>query len=487
MVNGKEVVINLKDLFAYVLKRWVYILLGMIICGTIVGGYRAVSFYIDNKDKYGEKNLNEITQSLTDIEENEVENLFNRYLAYKNSISYSESYLGKSVLMKMDPNRFPTFNVQYSICSDYRNLVNFFTDQTLGIAEYEKIADVFGDDTDTTSISELVKISGTYTDKDGISLDVDSQNNMYVGGFNNVYKWMMNVTVYAYDKAQCETIMGIVENAIQAQYDKLSDAGIDATITKVGSNYTENASQWLIDRQREMISETSTLKAEYDKFEKEELSHLSSEEKVYFEFLKNRYEGKHESRHFVKYICIGIVLGGVIVGAFILLSYFLSDRIKNKEDYLYRTRNDDVIGIIYSNTKHKGIIVRLVNRIINSIFYGIGRDYNSTESATIIAKRIKRICNEENISELYIIDESTKKSAESCLNTIKEYLFSEGISISCGTPLASSEDYDAFGQAKAVIYYGSFYDSKLETLSDYLKFFKENRSQVLGSVLHSEI
>ncbi|MBR2740733.1 MAG: hypothetical protein IKD87_08715 [Oscillospiraceae bacterium] len=487
MINENAPTINLKDLLVYILRKWLYIVIVTLAFALILAGYRA---YICNKaaeTRYSEESKKLLVQHLTGAEAKEVENLFSRYIAYKNSISYSESYLEKSILMQMDPNRFHSLTVQYSIESDYNNLVSSFTSQTLGITEYKKIATVFGEDTDTTSISELVSIYGTPTEQNGVSVDVGNQNSFYIGNLNNIYKWIINLTAYAYSETQCEEVMQIVEDAFMVQYHKLIAAGIEINVVRVSSNYTENTSHWLADRQRSMISEASTLKSEYDSFEEKELSNLSPEEQDYFVFLKDSFEGKTEERHILRFTALGGVLGFIISLIAIVISYLFSSSIRNTADYVFRSGADDIIGVIYSQTRHVGFINRIVNKTINKTCLDIDGDYDSNENAQIIAKRIRNICNRANIKTIYIIDDSSKSTAISLLDFIVNELKQEHISVGRGKPLLISEDFDAFNKSEAVIYFGNLFDSKISRLSSYKKLFVENNITVLGSILHCEV
>ena len=73
-----------------------------------------------------------------------------------------------------------------------------------------------------------------------MNLDIDSQNNLYVGSVDNSYSWVLIINVYAFDRIQCERIMDIAERAVNDRYQNLVDAGINVSMTKLGSNYTES-------------------------------------------------------------------------------------------------------------------------------------------------------------------------------------------------------------------------------------------------------
>lgn len=487
MVNEKEMLIDFKDFFIFILRKWQIILIACVICALISGGYRALSFNDSLEDVYSEESRQALAGRLTETETKEVEDLFNRYLAYKKRIAYSDTHLSNSTLMKLNPESLPSLNVQYSIHSDRHNVSSFFPSQSLGISEYEKIAAVFGEDTDVASISEIISIAERPIGQDGMNLDIDSQNNLYVGSVDNSYSWVLIINVYAFDRIQCERIMDIAERAVNDRYQNLVDAGINVSMTKLGSNYTESTATWLADQQRANINEASTLKAEYDTFEKGTLLNFSSEEKRYFDFLKDRYEGKKQRRSLAKYCVIGGMTGLIAALFVIVLSYLTSSRVKNKSDYVIRSGHDDVLEVIYTPVRKKSVLNRLATKLINKVWYGIDENYDKNERSRIIARRIRQLCNRNNITELFIVDESSKKEAADTLSTISDELKNEGITVTCGKPLFSSADYDTYQNVKNVVFYGSFHDSKSEVLSDYLKLFDENQSVVLGSVLHGEL
>ena len=456
MPNENAPVINIKDFVIYVLKKWLYLFIATIFCALVIGGINTVSSLISNKDRYSIENKERLTKALTEQEISEIDNLFNRYLAYKQSIAYHETYLSNSLLMKMDPNKYPSLTTQYSVSSDHQYLSSSFITQSLGATEFDKIASVFGADTDPSRVSEIVLFSSSSSDTAGVTVDVDNQNSLYIGTVDNMYKWILTVTVHAFDETQCEEIMKIVEDAIQAQYSKLSGVGIDVSLTQISKNYTENFSFSLEDKQRDMISTTSSLKSEYASFEKSELSNLSSDEKAYFSFLKNQFEGKEEKIHFAKNCVVGGLLGFVLMFVIIALSYFFSDKIKHKGDYVYITKKDDIIDIVYSPGNHKGLFSRFVNHWINRVFYGIDdRGYSVPEKTRIIAKRVLKVCENADISSIYIVNGAAESTAISLLNGIADAISQKGIDVSSGKPLLNTDDLEKFEKARAIMYLGN--------------------------------
>lgn len=488
-MNNKILVLSLKDIAVYVVRRWRVLLIAAVILALVVGGYKTVTSYISSEDPYSEENKQALASKLTETEYKEVDNLFNGYLAYKKRIAFSESYLSNSLLMKLDPEALPSLTVQYSVSSDHYMVMSSFSSQSLSVSDYDKIASIIGSDVDGKNISEIISISNaasSFDNKEGISIEVEEKSS-YTGIIDNVYKSVLSINVYSYTEEQCEKIMNIIEDAIHDQYQKLLDAGIDVTITRIGSNYTENSSLWLANHQREMISVLSSLKTEYDTFEKNGTSNLTGDEKAFFNFLKNQYEGKYVREGNLKYYVAGGFSGIALALITVLLLYFCSSRIRNKEDYIYRSDSDDVLGIIYTVADRKGIINRIVNKKLNKVAFGIGSDSDVAENTLIVSKRIRQICSRKEIDELYFVDDSSADSAGSVLSAITTELTNDGITVTSGKPLLASKDLDEFEKVKAVIYYGSFYDSKAEMLSDYRKLFEENNALVLGSVLHGEI
>lgn len=487
METEKELTINLIDIMVYVLRRWRTILIVTLIFAILFGGYKFLSYNKSSVDQYSEESRDVLTESLTNAEKEEIENLFSRYLAYRNSISYSESYMSNSILMHLDPNKLPYLVTQYKVSSDQHDVISSFTGQSLGAYEYKRIADVIGEGTDASRIPELVSVSTGSTEQNGVSIDLNNGNST-LGSINNTYKWILSLSVYSFNETQCEAIMAIVEEAVQNQFMELLDAGIDVSIVRIGTNYTESASKWLADRQRTMISETSSLKAEYDKFEKEALSNISSSEgKAYFTFLKNSHEGKTEKPHFSKAIVIGAALGFALTVFIFLLLYLFSNRIKNKDDYLYEATTDNIICIVYSTITHKGLVNNTVNRVINHLFFNVDKSFDAKEKIGILAKRIHSICMKDGINQLYIVNDTSKSTTKELLDAFIGILSQDGINVHYGNPLSSLEDYDLFEQSKSVLYWGAMYDTKKETLSDYLKLFTETNSKLLGSVLCCEL
>lgn len=487
MSKKKELVLDIKDIVVFVLKRWLFILVMTLVCAFVLGGYKAYTFYKESEIRYSDETKQKYLKNLTDIEINEVENLFDRYTAYKNRISYSESYLSNSILMELNPYSLSSLTVEYSVTSDQHSTVASLNSGILGNAEYEKIASVFNKSAVTANISDIVKITNTAGSSDGTEVDISKETDSYTGTVKNSYHCIIKLNAIADNTEHCNAVMAIMEDAFLAKYRELTDIGITASVVRIGEFFTDSSSSWLADKQRDMISEASDLKAQYDSFEKTSLSFLSSDEKDYFNYLKDANSGKVQKLHNAANFITGGLAGLTLALLIVLLLYFTSGKVRNVEDYLYRVAADNVLGTVYSLSNKKGLLNRFVNRIINKLFYEIDNTYDISEDAKILAKRIRQICNHSDTGELYIVDGSSGDSTAPVLKSISDSLEQEGIKVHCGKPLSRSDDFDVFEQNKAVLLFGSFLNSKAKVLSDYRKLCDETGSSVIGCVLHREV
>lgn len=487
MSKKKELVLDIKDIVIFVLKRWLFILILTLVCAIVLGGSKAIAFYRDSEDRYGDEAKHKVLKDLTDIEINEVENLFDRYIAYKNRISYSESYLSDSILMELNPYSLASLTVEYSVTSDQYSTIVTLTSGVLRDADYEQIASLFNKSANNAHISDIVKISNSSGSADETEIDIINVTDSYSGTVKNTYHCIIRLNAMADTAEHCKSIMTIMENAFQAKKQELDNIGISVSADRIGDYYTDNSSSWLADKQRDMISEASDLKAEYDSFEKTSLSYLSAEEKDYFNFLKDANSGKVVKLHNAANFITGGIAGLTIALLIILLVYFASGKVRNAEDYLFRVSNDSILGTVYSVSEKKGLLNRFINLLINKWFYEIDKTYDNSEDSRILAKRIRQICKHNNTDDLYVINGSSREGAAQVLKSITDDLEQEGIKVYCGKPLSNSGDFEVFEQKHSVLVFGSFFDSKVKELADYYKLSGETGSSVIGCVLHREV
>ncbi|HBR04331.1 MAG TPA: hypothetical protein DD722_01030, partial [Lachnospiraceae bacterium] len=155
-----EVELNILDMLAAVLRKWRIIVLVAILMAAIVGGIDYYSRSKEYNNKKSRETLAEAKSLLKEADQKEVELLYAGYKTYNEKITNLQNYIDGSVMMHMDYNNVSSISYEYLIKADQDNIISSFSSMSLGDEEYQKIADIYGENVDARYIYEVVEISG---------------------------------------------------------------------------------------------------------------------------------------------------------------------------------------------------------------------------------------------------------------------------------------------------------------------------------------
>ncbi|SEA32148.1 hypothetical protein SAMN02745687_02510 [Lachnospiraceae bacterium NK3A20] len=483
--NDDEVEIDLGSMFAAILRRWKMILVAIIVAAVTAGGIGCYAGFRENAGRYSDESLAAVQDKLTQSQIAMVDQLYERYKAYRNKIDDNQRYLANSILMNLDPNNISTQKVEYLVTSDQENVVNSFAGLTLGMDDYQAIADSLGTDVDTRYIYEVVNIAalGSSDNADEVNVTSDAGKDLWKGGtITNGYRQLMDVTIVAQSKEHCEAIADIVDAALKAQASKLQAAGVTLTLSVVGDNYTESVSTALANQQQAAIAQGSTLMADYNDFTEENIDTLDADKADYFNFLIKRDDDKEEDIHWKRYAAIGALTGLLAALVIAIAKYLTSGGFHTAEEFT-KSANVPLLGVLHSSGNYR-LVDAAFHRAADRIEFGhlprIGT--NDTARLGVIAARLKELCGQEENSSIYLVQNYSLPYAKDVAEKLCALLKNEGLRVSLGNPLTNADEFTRLTTSGNAVLLCALEDGRRADLEQIVKICEESGVKLQGGV-----
>lgn len=503
--------INLGNMFSFILRSWMPILVFSLIMAVVVGAYTSARQVKENSNYYGDNTAKSLKENLTATQINTIDQLFQRYTAYHNKSQNNQDYLDRSILMNLDPNNISNETIEYVVSSNQYNVVKSFSDLSLDQEDYKEIAAALSTNkytADPKYAYELVDISSatdadTDTDTDdGDSLDVTTEGKGLLtsgGKVSKSFRNLMEVTITASSKEQCEAISEIVEKAIREHLDKLSDAGIQIDLKKTTDNYTESVDRDLADKQQDTIMNGSDLINQYNEFRTNNIDTLDEDEKNYFDYLVANRDKKARKVHWQRNAGIGGLAGFAVALVVVIIAYLCSKKFHTPDEVERTVRGQNcgngvpTLGV-YSHTKKKHIFLgKVFNGWADRIDYSglADADIDEEVRSTFIAQRVRALCANSEVKKLYFLDNYTSEYGD----RVREELISEfknpetgkqDIEIGFGNPLRQPAEFASMSGSDAAILLQGIGDVRRTTLESLLQICGENSLPLIGTVIIAE-
>ena len=230
-------VVDIRSGLAYVLVKWKYIALAVLVGALIGGCYGSMKSPNARTGASAgfEERLRSARAACSEREALYAEQLSEQYKAYNRELGRWGAYLDNSALQKMDPQDYVKKDVQYVLETDSENVADAFSDALLSTKDQEAISEILGVDPLTASAEELICVSGS-SRKDGESEEVAAGGSDRANG---VHREFMTVSVAAGDEGQADLIAAVAENAVDAKCKKIQAAGVQLKMEKADESRTD--------------------------------------------------------------------------------------------------------------------------------------------------------------------------------------------------------------------------------------------------------
>lgn len=468
------VIISIADILAFIIRRWKTLICLLLAGAVVIGGGLSWNEYKSIGNRYSDSSLQSLKAALSGNQVTNVEQLYQRYLNYREQINLNEAYMRHSFLMKADPNEISNYRKEYIVQSDQADIVESFAGSALGQEDYRRIADIIGNDVDERYVYEIVSIKGSNA-TEMQSLDIDGTNDVFQGNILKGYNGLMIVSITASDKMQCEKIASIVDEAILKHFQKLTAAGINMKLIEAGASYTESLPEELLEKRKNRIADNSKTLSEFNSFYTNNIDKLSSEEKALFNYFTELDDTINEHVHWKKYVVLGAAAGLFIGILLCVLKYLLSDTIHIVEE-MEKQFGMLCLGTIYPDGKRHGL-----NRI--ALFFADQIAYNRkmnepNNKLEVILLRLEKLCRNNHVDRVYVVTNDHDEAAENATAKITGYLSGKGIAAASGHPRHSVEELEEFCNATMAVYVGTLNRINRGNLKSITTIGEENSTPV---------
>lgn len=448
--DDDEDVIDLLDMLAYFFQKWKYLLAGLILGVLLIGVPLTYRQYRQIESKYADETKDSIQEEMTNGEVEKIRELYNRYKTFRTRIMNNQFYMDHSVLMKMDPNNVSNYSVKYVFESDQRTAVDYFNSFSLDLDQYTEIAHILGEDVDPRFAYEVLDIRCTAA-ADDKTIDADMPDKIVVNGdISNKYRGLLELSIKATNRDQCEKIADIVDEAFIKAARELTDIGVTVKLIRSGENYTESVDTGLVELQQSRIAMGSDLVASYNAFEQDNKSSLNSQEQKLFEYMIHHDDFVTQRLSWKKYVAVGGFAGAFAVAVILCLMYLFAGEFKTVDD-ISRFTGIKMIGCIYRKEKPFKGLDKLFLGIAKSIKLRGLTEQQDEEAAAVTVTRITEYCKQKNIDRIFIARDDSSDYARTITDQMVNDLKSQISVVEAGDPLKSSEDLKKLHSSKMVV------------------------------------
>lgn len=473
----------IKDVFLYILKKWKSILICMLVFAVLADGYSALKSYKSVTDSqkvinFEETDVSLYTEGLTLENIKKVDETYELYLVYKESLDDLMSYYKNSLKMKIDPNNVPTVYLQYRIsgADDISDIVTAFSNGILSKDSCERLKKEANLDVDVQYIEELIDFSCN-----DISIKKNSNDQILIE--NNTSK-MMSVKIIASNQKMCEKIADVIEKEIISQLESIQKNLGKIGITQISRNYLESNDSELLGEQQACVSRIGNIEANIESLK----SSLDSNQQNYYNALINQ-DYNEEVSDFLeeekvqyinkKYIIVGLA-GGLIFAVIIyLILYILNQYL------LVDQEMEDYYGIrvleSFSNRTHQkeGKIDKLINKI-----FKVNDNFNEAEKLQMVCTNIEIAAEKNDMKRIYLASVSNTEEIENMKQMILKFMEASSLKIVAGNSIITdSESLKEMVCSDGIVLVEQIRKSDFEEIGKEINICKNNDKVIIGSVI----
>lgn len=372
-INRDEREISISELWWYVISKWKWLVIGMVVGALLMGAFGAYKAYSANNAE----NSKEIAmEDLTEEEQEEVKALIEDYEFYK----AEEERLENNYLMNLDYNNVSYYLVTYYVDTDYSyNYMDVQENYAATLISMYKTF-LYSDEV----CEEIMKLN-----IDGVE-ESDLTYLFNTSSESNIVK----IGVYA-DEEWSEIIMDTIIGVFEDYHSVAEELVGEHKLIKISEDnriiyyeHTKNGQNFKKDIVDKLKTEIETAKTEFTQqqlllYEKE----ISGKTEVKNETSNlNNYFNK-------KYIVLGAV-GGILAGAVIaVVVYLTGKKIKSIND-IKQVYGVEILGKIMRDCVAGDKAVKKINKIKGSM--------SEKEQQEYVAEMIANKCKCENINDIVI-------------------------------------------------------------------------------------
>lgn len=477
-----EVTINIQDLILKVILRWRLIFVSMLIFGILFNGIGYAKKSLSAKN---ETNQQTAVDMETESSENEIMHALNIYRLYQFNYENIHNYMANSIRMQIDPNRVPTYTIQYMVDNHYQavypviekkdmtqDIINSYMAKLKSDTVLKEISKELEYDGDISYIQELLDIS--YTEPD-----------------------MLTITIISLSQEDCSTIASVILGRIGQLTSELTEKYGNYDISLINSEYTERFSMDLLNERQNRIGTLDSI----NNSSKNLVKNLTDDQKKKFYELLEKTAEENESINEIadelteqelseepvkvhvsllqkKYLLLGMIFGMLAAAFYVICRYIFSGTIHVKGDI--EKYDIPVLGMMYLS--EPAGIFSFVDRFILRIADGSRYKFSSEERKEMILSGINLITEKEQLKSVFVTGTSNDRNCMQMQEEICKKISAENAA-SGRSILYDPKSLSSFALSEGVILVEKLEDTTHKELHEELALCRRYGVKVLGCMI----
>ena len=496
MENIREEVVDIRSCIAYLMVKWKILLLALIL-GALAGGafgvYKQRTASEPTQVSYEEK-LQSLRGALQESDALYVEQVYTQYKNYGKQLDNWRQYLNSSALQNMEPDNYIKRDLQYIVESNNSDVISSFSVSLLGTSDYERIAQVLGDQVTASNAVELISVSNVAQADNGgnVSAPAVQIGDMIaqepsVNVTPTSYRSIMDITFIVPDEEKADALEEMLGEILEERKSELKESGVDVDVESLNRTTVANDYTWLLAAQQAALQPMQQLQTARSNFVKNTADVLEDKEKAYFDYLRTEQSDTQTDNaapavkkvNKKKYVAAGGLGLFVLAFAALLLMYIYSDRIR-AEEQLKRSFGLPILLRCRIGKGGTGIDP-IRNRGLN-ILTGAGLAVPAGSGAGELAAELSHRIGGAGDRTVFLAYDTDKKEVRDAVRKLAESLGENGILAETGVPAVNDEAYRALLKSGAVVAVETMNESRVLALKDILGTCRRNSLPVLGCV-----
>lgn len=486
----EERTIVIKDLLFRILLKWRKIIICMLVFAVLANGFSCIKSYrvsVKTKEMMNrQKDVTQYESTLSTDQITTVKNAIATYLKYNKEFGILEEYCSNAVKMKIDYSKTPTMNFLYIVnnCDNIPGLISYINQSVFTKSWRENaVKQLDWDQKQATYILDLISIKQINEQtqngsSSSIIVDDDNKNKFEI----------LNIKIISLDEKSTRLLAGLVEEALKDKLAQIQKQYQNLTLELSSKSFVYEMNNELLNSQNSNFDNMNRIHSSINNL----TYNFSDDQKLYFhaliDNLQNSNNKKSEPESVVssidlinvKYIFLGLVLGGTIAVCSISFVYIFGKKLRTSVE-LVNDYHIPLLGEIASENEKKK------NKIDNIIYYLFqsGKKENSYEERLdMICTGIKIAVTKQKMRTLYITSTSNSTIVTEFKEKILELLKKENINVMIGKSIVHDPvSLERLSVADGVVFVEQINNSLMNEIEYELEICNKYDVFIIGSIV----
>ena len=400
--EAEDIIINFRDLFVHILRRWRSILVGVLVVTLLLAGFKYLKDQKAYENALAAAKEHAATVQLDDASRANAEQVMQYQKLYDAQVAYNCG----SLLMSIDPTAVPTQTLSYLISGEQAYAVAAVYQTHVNSRElYTALADADTMMTDPSYVAELVT-SWLQSDNGADAIA------------NHV---ILNIKIIAPSKELCADIARGIKQQMNAVKTPAANIGAH-TLRLIADTHQLTVDNGLKTTQQNNLGNATTLRNNL----KSAKDALTGNEKAYIEQMSTLDEEQNAAAPTPpsvskKMVVLGIAVGLVLMAGLHALGYVFSRKVKSREDFAERY-GLYVFGGIVADGKKPSLTERCLRRVF---FKNAVEDVSLAEQQLLLS--VKAALDDKTPASVLVIGSAIGDNATELFAPLKEAMAKQGI------------------------------------------------------------